>query len=53
MICDTVLMKFQYHWLYIPTGGTGICSAHFFNRLDFLEHLAKWNRDPRWKYWEI
>lgn len=53
MVPDNLMMKLSYHWLHIPTGKTGVSTQRFTDRGDFLRKLANWNRDPRWKYWEV
>ena len=43
--------EFTYCWFHILTGKSGESTQIFIGRLEFLEAMNNWNRDPRWKYW--
>ena len=45
---------FSYHWLHIPSMKKGLNKICKLSRQDFLELLARWNRDQPgvWQYWE-
>lgn len=45
-------MVYKYCWLHLETKKIGEGDINLLTRMEFLELLSKWNRDPRWKYWE-
>jgi len=52
---SSVYIVVSYRWTHLESGKTGVKTTNehqVLSRLDFLELLNKWNRDPRWKYCE-
>jgi len=49
-----VVRPYDYRWVHLPTGETGIDVAYLSTRLEFLEALNVWNKDGkgRWLYVE-
>jgi hypothetical protein len=45
--------RFHYSWKHVLTGASGERDIWCRNRDNFLELLTYWNRDERWKYWEL